>query len=206
VSRITIALAKLFSARMLDPGKQNRRMQFDALPPPPDRVLFLGDSITEGAEWTEWFPDLPSLNRGIGGDTVRGVIARLDTAINQPRLISLLIGTNDIGGIGETADPDLIAGATHQLVTALKSATPGTPILLTSVMPRGRSFARAITRLNELNQAMAEAEGLTYIDVYDQLADPDGEIGKAFSNDRLHLTGAGYRVWVDALRPHLGGA
>jgi lysophospholipase L1-like esterase len=203
VSRLTILLAKVFSARKLNPGKENRRSQFAAFTPPSGRVLFLGDSITEGAEWAEWFPGIPSLNRGIGGDTVAGVRARLDTAINKPRLISLLIGTNDIGGIGESADPDRIAAATHDLVRAIHTAAPGVPVLLTSVMPRGRSFARAIQRLNALNRKMAAAEGLTYIDVYDQLADPDGEISRAYSHDRLHLTGAGYRIWVDALRPHL---
>ncbi|MEO8261457.1 MAG: GDSL-type esterase/lipase family protein [Pseudolysinimonas sp.] len=203
MSRVAIALAQVFSARKLDSGKQNRRSQFAALTPPPGHTLFLGDSITEGAEWAEWFPELATLNRGINGDTVRGVLGRLDTAVNSPTAISLLIGTNDIGGIGESADPDRIADATHDLVRALKVAAPGIPIILTSVMPRSASFARRITRLNARNRAMAETEGVAYVDVWAALVDERGEIRTAFSHDRLHLTGEGYRIWVDALRPHL---
>jgi len=45
-------------------------------------VLFLGDSITEQGMWHEWLPEVPTLNRGIGGDTVHEVQARLDSAVN----------------------------------------------------------------------------------------------------------------------------
>ena len=204
MSRVAIALAHTFGSRRLEPGRQNRREQFAALPPPPGHVLFLGDSITEGAEWAEWFPELPTLNRGINGDTVAGVRSRLGTAINAPAAISLLIGTNDIGGLGQSSDPDRIAAATHDLVRSIAEAAPGIPVVFTGVMPRSASFARRIQRLNALTRGMAKAEGLTYVDVWAALADERGEIRRAFSHDRLHLNGEGYRVWADALRPHLG--
>jgi lysophospholipase L1-like esterase len=203
VSRVAIALARVFSARMFDPQKANRRSQFAALTPPPGRMLFLGDSLTQFAEWAEWFPGVPVLNRGIDGDTVRGVLSRLDTAINKPRAVSLLIGTNDIGGIGETADPDKIADAVAELVRAIRSAAPDAPLLVTGVMPRSASFASAIQRLNSRLRVIAEATGATFVDVWPSLADERGEIRPEFSNDRLHLTGEGYRVWVEALRPHI---
>jgi lysophospholipase L1-like esterase len=203
VSRVAIALARTFGSRRLEPGRQNRRDQFAALTPPPGHVLFLGDSITEGAEWAEWFPELPTLNRGINGDTVAGVRSRLGTAINAPAAISLLIGTNDIGGLGLGSDPDRIADATHELVRAIAEAAPGIPIVLTAVMPRSASFAPRIQRLNAQTRAMAEAEGVAYVDAWAALADERGEIRTAFSHDRLHLNGDGYRVWADALRPHL---
>lgn len=203
MSRLAITLARLFSGSMFDRQKANRRSQFAELRPPVGRVLFLGDSITQFAEWAEWFPELPTLNRGIDGDTVSGVRSRLDTAIADPLAISLLIGTNDIGGIGETSDPERIAAAAQELVRAIRVAAPEAPLLLTCVMPRSASFAASIRRLNERLLAIAVAEGATYVDMWTPLAGADGVIRPEFSHDRLHLTGAGYRVWVEALRPHL---
>jgi hypothetical protein len=53
-------------------GIAMRASQFEALPRVAGRVVFLGDSITEGGCWEEWFPELPACNRGIGGDSVGG--------------------------------------------------------------------------------------------------------------------------------------
>lgn len=203
MSRLAITLARIFSGSMFDRQKANRRSQFAELTTRPGCVLFLGDSITQFGEWAEWFPDLPTLNRGIDGDTVAGVVSRLDTAIADPVAISLLIGTNDIGGIGETSDPRRIADAALGLVRAIRTAAPDAPLLLTSVMPRSASFAAPIRELNRRLEAIAAEEGLTYIDMWTPLVDAAGAIRPEFSNDRLHLTGAGYRVWADALRPHL---
>ena len=86
-----------------------RRSQFEALPKVADAVVFLGDSITEGGVWDEWFRELLTLNRGIGGDTVGGVLDRLDSALYEPRAISLLIGTNDLTGMGRSFKVDDIA-------------------------------------------------------------------------------------------------
>lgn len=209
MSRVAIALARVFSGRMFDPGKQNRRSQFAELPTPPEgSVLFLGDSITEGGAWAEWFPELPTLNRGIGGDTVRGVRSRLDTAINRPSVISLLIGTNDIGGIGDTADPARIASETRELVHAIRAAAPDAPLVVTGVLPRSASFAERIRRLNASTRSFIETgeagPDATYLDLWPRLADGDA-IDPRYSHDRLHLSGAGYREWVAELRPHLTG-
>src|SRR5208283_263374 len=63
-------------------------------------VVFLGDSITQG--WTalaKVFPDFKVVNRGIGGDTTRGILYRLnaDVLALKPAAVVLLIGINDIG-------------------------------------------------------------------------------------------------------------
>ena len=71
--------------------------------PGPRLFVFLGDSNIEYGLWNEWFPALPSINRGIGGDTVKGVRQRLDSAINEPIGVSLVIGSNDLAGAREVA-------------------------------------------------------------------------------------------------------
>ena len=78
--------------------------------------MFLGDSITEGGLWDAWFQELPALNRGIGGDTTEDILARLDSAIDQPTAVSLLIGTNDLHGFPRLPDLDGVASRLRQIM------------------------------------------------------------------------------------------
>ena len=186
-------------------GSQSaRRSQFSALPPCPDRVLFLGDSITEQGVWDEWFPELPTLNRGIGGETVGQVTARLDSAIMAPRAISLLIGTNDLGGLGASRKVEDIAGHMRKLAQSIRERAGAAPLFINSVLPRSAYFRDRIRALNQHYQHIAAECGATYINVWPALADGSGALRADCTADGLHLTGAGYRVWTDLLRPHLG--
>jgi len=189
--------------RLLAPGQAMRRSQFEQLPLPPDGVVLLGDSITEQGIWDEWFPDHATLNRGIGGDTVGGVMARLDSAINQPAAISLLVGTNDLSGLGPSRDAATVADQMRRLVDELCRRAPDARLLLNSVMPRRASMADRVSTLNREYAAIATDAGATYVDLWPALAGPDRAMRAEFSRDSLHLNGPGYDAWVAVLRPHL---
>ena len=117
-------------------GPAARRRGLFRVPAPPGRVVFLGDSITEGGLWEELFPDLWILNRGIGGDTTVDLRERLDDAINEPRVVSLLIGTNDLHGPRPRRDLDAIAARCQDIVERVRDRAPGVGVILNSVMPR----------------------------------------------------------------------
>ena len=187
--------------RILEGQKAMRRSQLELLPTKPGSVLFLGDSITEQGMWNEWFPELPTLNRGVGGDTVSGLHARLDRAVDQPALISLLIGTNDLSGLGPSAEVPDIGRQLDGLVSAVRKAAPDAPLLLNSVMPRKRSFAGRIKELNRHARHIAERSGAEYLDLWPTLANDRGELRAEFTSDNLHLSGEGYKAWVDVLGP-----
>ena len=177
--------------------------QFDQLTVPAGRLLFLGDSITEQGAWDDLFPTLRCLRRGIGGDSVSGVRSRLHSAVQEPLAISLLVGTNDLHGLGRTRDVDLIAEQFRDLVGAIRSAAPDAPLLVNSVTPRTKSWVDKVQALNRhYADIVAEADA-TYVDLWPALADSDGALRKEFTRDRLHLTFPGYLAWVDVLRPHL---
>jgi lysophospholipase L1-like esterase len=154
--------------------KVARRSQFELLPPPPGSVLFLGDSITEGGLWNEWFPYVVAINRGIGGDTVIGVADRLDTALGSPAVISLLIGTNDLQLYGQDRDVAEIVKEAEQLVRAVRQHAP---------------------------KALAREVNAHYLDLWPDLADGAGALRAEFTLDALHLNGFGYRAWTNRLRP-----
>ena len=86
-------------------------------------VVFLGDSITQGwgADFKGKFPGMKLANRGIGGDTTRGMLIRLNEDVLElnPAAIVLLLGTNDIEvGI----DPEAIGRNFRKIIAAIKDA------------------------------------------------------------------------------------
>ena len=189
--------------RALKPMAANARAHFAALPVAADRVVFLGDSITAGGYWDEWFPEFASINRGIDGNTVGDVLGRLDTAIHSPRLVSLLIGTNDLSGLGRSRDPAEIAAQVRELVTRIRTAAPTAKLLINSVAPRSAFFAERIRVLNQHYRQIASEVAADYVDLWPAMANSDGAIHKALTTDGIHFTGAGYRVWAEILRPYL---
>jgi lysophospholipase L1-like esterase len=180
-----------------------RRRLFAAMAPPTGRVVFLGDSITQYGIWEDLFPELPTTNRGIGGETTSDLLERLDAAIQEPLAVSLLIGTNDLHGPRRGRAVPGIAARTEEIVRRIRERAPEAPLLVNSVMPRTSFFAPRIRQLNELYREIAERHGATYVDLWPALADPSGHLRPEFTADNLHLAPAGYLAWAQVLRPHL---
>jgi lysophospholipase L1-like esterase len=185
---------------MLRTSQRARRTQFEALGPARGHVVMLGDSITEFGSWDEWFPDVPIINRGIGGETSGQVLARLDTAIDQPLAVFLLIGTNDLSyGIPQRE----IVHNVEALLAEIERRTAGTLVVVQSVMPRALAYRDEIAQLNQLYRDVVEAApgNVRYVDLWPCLASPEGGLRPDLTEDKLHLNGRGYLEWVDALKP-----
>ncbi|GAA1444221.1 GDSL-type esterase/lipase family protein [Leifsonia poae] len=182
--------------------ERKRAQLFEALPSPSGRVVLFGDSITEGGFWDGWLPDLPTANRGIGGDTVAQLAARVDTAIDSPRLVSVLAGTNDLIR-GDPKDADSIGRRFHDLIAQIRKRDAEVPILINSVMPRGAKYIDAITTINNHYRETASEFGAHYLDLWPGLATPKRTLRKELTPDGLHLNGSGYREWVKVLKPAL---
>jgi lysophospholipase L1-like esterase len=187
---------------LFGPAQVARQTQLAALPVAPKHILFLGDSITEYGMWQEWFPDLPTVNRGVGGETSAQVLARIDDVINKPVAVFLLIGTNDISGAVPTSE---IVGNLRAIITAIHGRAPGAPIFVESIMPRTVKYREEIAHLNRLYRAAVAEAGanVTYLDLWPALATPEGALRADLTQDNVHLNGDGYRAWVDVLRPNI---
>jgi len=189
--------------RVLRPGQAKREGKFAAATPAPGRVVFLGDSITEWTAWENWFPELPTTNRGIGGQVIRDVQARLPTAIVEPKAVNLLIGTNDLHGLGVSSDVERIAEQMGVLVDTIRKMAPEAALFVNSVLPRSAYFRDRIVALNQHYRQISDGHHATYIDVWPVLAGVDGAIRPEMTADGLHLSNEGYKAWVSVLRPHL---
>jgi lysophospholipase L1-like esterase len=191
-------LHRLGRKYLLRTSMHMRTSQFAQFPAPIGRVVFFGDSITEGGLWEEWFPRAAPVNRGVGGNTIEDLLRRLDTAIDRPAAVFLLIGTNDLG-LGYSVER--VADEMRVLVARIRERAPDAPLFVQSVMPRQAKFADRIRQLNARYQDIAEDAGAEYIDLWPALAGPDGALRAEYTRDRLHLGGRGYAAWADVLRP-----
>lgn len=169
-------------------------------------VVFLGDSITQG--WgdmlAEFFPDLKTANRGISGDTTRGMLIRLeeDVLSLHPRAVVLLMGTNDLE---ENAEPETIAGNLRLILAALKKHRPDMPIVLCQVFPSSATKKRPAEKIKQINNLYAAAvkgdPQVTLLETWTLFADEKGDAKAAEFPDLLHPNKEGYRKWAAALRP-----
>lgn len=192
-------IGKFVEDRFMRPSRDMKASQFEELVPEPGAIVFLGDSITEGGLWHEWFPDKRVVNRGIDGDTTQGVLDRLRAvSAGEPSKVFLLIGTNDLS---LRAKPEEIAERAGRIVDRIREDSPNTEVVVQSVMPRHLKFRDRIQDVNKRYRELAEQRGLRYIDLWPALADDEGALRSALTRDNLHLGGAGYRAWVEVLRP-----
>jgi len=169
-------------------------------------VVFLGDSITQGwgDAFRNRFPGMKLANRGIGGDTTRGMLIRLeeDVLSLDPKAIVLLMGTNDIGvGI----DAEVIGRNFEKIVAAIKAHDRNVPIVLCRIFPSAAEKKRpvsAIQKANERLEAIVKGDRqITVLDTWTLFANEEGEARSDWFPDRLHLNDDGYEKWASALRP-----
>ena len=173
-------------------------------------IIFLGNSITDGAEWSELFQSPRVKNRGISGDTTWGVYDRLHTILKgKPRKIFLLIGINDIG---RGQNNQYVIDGIERIVKRIKKEAPRTKLYVQSILPVNPIYGkfgghtsqwRRIPTINQAIREITEREGVTYIDLFSAFADSEGKMNKELTNDGLHLLGQGYETWKNVILPYL---
>ena len=171
-------------------------------------VVFLGDSITQG--WGDSldpsFPGLKVANRGISGDTTRGVLFRLqeDVIALRPRGVVLLIGTNDLE---DGAPPEMVTSNLKLILAALRRRDPALPVVLCAVFPSSATMKRPADRIQLLNKlykaAVKDEPQVTFLDTWKLFADAQRDAKLAEFPDLLHPNAAGYAKFAGALRPVL---
>jgi hexosaminidase len=179
---------------------------FKATPVSNGAIVFLGNSITEGGNWSELFPDKHILNRGIGGDISGGVLKRLDEIVrHQPSKVFICIGTNDIAkGISQ----EVIIQNYRTILQTVKVQSPETKIYVQSAFPVGKKVITGhsnekIVPLNAAIKKLCSEMNIAYIDLHPSFIDETGCLKPEFTNDNLHLMGKGYLVWKGLIEPYV---
>ncbi|MHA6205205.1 GDSL-type esterase/lipase family protein [Dyella soli] len=170
-------------------------------------VLFIGSSSVR--LWTTLaadFPGVPVIDRGFGGSTIADATYYADRIVwpYQPRLIVMYAGDNDIAaGVA----PAQVLAAFRAFVARARQGVPGVPVVYVSIKP---SLARlplwpSMKEANERIRAWAiTQQDVRFVDIAPAMTDAQGRPrAELFRPDGLHMTPAGYALWVAALKPVL---
>ena len=183
--------------------------------PDPKRVVFLGDSITEGWHLEQSFPGKPYVNRGIGGQTTPQMLVRMfpDVIDLKPAAVIILAGTNDIARNTGPQTPAMIE-ENLQAMTELAQAH-GIKVVLCSITPiadygpnkmsEGRPPAD-ILKLNAWIKAYAARAHAVYADYFSALVDSAGFLKPGISRDGLHPNPEGYKLMAPVAEAALAKA
>src|SRR5215510_5862971 len=168
------------------------------------RVLFMGDSITDGwgRKYGKFFPGKPYINRGISGQTTPQMLIRLrpDVIALRPAVVVILAGTNDIAG---NTGPTTLEAIEDNLVSMAELARAnGIRVVLASVLPvcdyikpqTPRRPPEKIIALNAWIKDYAAKNGLIYLDYYSAMLDDNKMLKQDLTYDGLHPNDAGYEV------------
>ncbi|WP_026898491.1 GDSL-type esterase/lipase family protein [Daejeonella oryzae] len=185
---------------------QNKVNEFKSYPNSRKDIIFLGNSITAGTEWSELLNRKNIKNRGISGDITFGVLERLDEVIEgKPSKVFILIGVNDIS---RNIPDEVILENYRKIVSRIKSGSPRTKIYFHTMLPTNNTYDKFKNHYNKeehilwLNKALKELvaiEKITLIDLYPAFLDAEKRMDKKYTVDGLHLSLLGYARWKELL-------
>jgi lysophospholipase L1-like esterase len=200
------ALAQTYDSSYRSTYYEQKATLHQLLPDTKGEIIFLGNSITDIGEWAEIWQNSKVKNRGISGDITFGVLARLDEILSsRPTKLFIMIGVNDIA----RNIPDAVILANYRrIIDRVQAASPKTQLIMQSVLPTNDEFKPfknhygkddRIRAVNNGLQALCADTGVIFVNLYPRFLDASGKLDKQYTNDGLHLTGAGYMLWKKIL-------
>ncbi len=176
------------------------------------RVVFFGNSITDNwaSRRPEFFASHGYTGRGIGGQSTYQFLARFreDVVNLHPAIVVINAATNDIAENTHRYNEDRTFGNICSMVEIARAN--GIDVILTTTLPAGhfgwnpeiKDGPEKITRLNERLKKYAADNGLTFVDYYSKLLDPDGRsLNKNFTGDGVHPNNDCYQVMESIITP-----
>ena len=173
-------------------------------------LIFDGDSITAGWRgggggiWGHRYAKLNAFDFANSGDTTNGVLWQVQNGQVDglhPKLVVLLIGTNNLGH----SSAEQIAEGIKAVVREYQKHCPEAAILLQGIFPRGEKptdpIRAKIKSINQMISQYADGKKVIYLDFGDKLLQPDGTLSKDIMPDFLHPSAKGFQIWADAIQP-----
>ncbi len=177
-----------------------------------ESIVFLGDSITSRYDLDKYFPNYNVYNSGIAGNMTKDILENMENRIftYNPTKVFILIGTNDLVYSG--LDNDGIKNNIEEIINKIYEKNNNTKIYLESIYPINTSLNKEIVEirtndnikdLNNKIEKMCDNNKCTYINMYDDLTDKNGNMKRIYTVDGLHLNKIGYKVVTNKLIKYL---
>ena len=172
----------------------------------PNRVVFMGNSITEG--WSnfdkDFFINNPFVNRGISGQTTPQMLIRFipDVVNLNPKAVVILAGINDIA---ENTGPITLENIAENIISMAEIAKAnGIKVLICTTLPAidfpwspGMEPGPKVIKLNSILKVYCDSNDITYVDYFSAMSDEKGGLKVpeyTTADDLVHPNLAGYKV------------
>lgn len=174
--------------------------------------VMIGDSITHAwSKYPEAFAGSNALNLGVPGDRTQNVLWRIrNGAVDglSPKLVTLMIGTNNLHDAHKAYPPDDpkdIFFGVQVIVNELQQRLPDSQVVIFSIFPRKPGPANErVKAVNAMLPQLADGKRTDHINLNRFFSTEKGQINRTlYKNDLLHLNDDGYRAWATALKPLL---
>ena len=168
-----------------------------------DRVVFMGNTITEG--WStilpEFFKGKSYINRGISGQTTPQMLIRFrpDVIDLNPKVVIILAGINDIA---ENTGPSTVKMISDNIISMADLAKiNGINVIIASILP-AKVFPwnpsinppPKISAVNKIIEQYAKENGMIYLDYYSSMVDNNKALIESYGSDSVHPNKKGYKV------------
>lgn len=168
-----------------------------------DRIVFMGNSITEG--WIdhnpEFFKNKGYVNRGISGQTTPQMLLRFsqDVLDLKPKVVVILAGINDIAGNTRPSTQKMIEDNIYSMADLTKAH--GIKVVLSSVLPAydfpwapGLEPSMKVIALNTSLKRYAQINSHVYLDYFSNMVDSKNGLQKSYTYDGIHPNAMGYKI------------
>ena len=168
------------------------------------RVVFMGDSITDGWQQPRYggfFPGKPYVDRGISGQTTPQMLIRFrqDVIDLKPKVVAILAGINDIAGNTGPSSAKMIEDNLASMAQLAKAN--GIKVVMCSILPAysfpwrpGINPVPKVTEVNNWMKEFAAKNNFVYCDYYDAMVDERKGLPANLSKDGVHPTEEGYKI------------
>jgi len=172
----------------------------------PNRVVFMGNSITEGWSFLDkdFFINNPFVNRGIGGQTTPQMLIRFkpDVVNLNPKAVVILAGINDIA---ENTGPVTIENIAENIISMAEIAKANEiKVFICSTLPAidfpwspGMEPGPKVIKLNSILKNYCDSNNIPYVDYFSAMSDEKGGLKVpeyTTADDLVHPNLAGYKV------------
>ena len=179
-----------------------------------ENIVIFGDSITEYYPVDDIYDNYQIIGSGVSGYTTVDLLDRMVEMLYQynPTKVFLLIGTNDI--MTDTSDEkqEETVDNIKKISENIKKHRPNAKIYIESIYPVNRGLNKgmvnqrtndAIKSMNKEIEKYCQKEKISYINMYDELTDNDGNFDKKYTTDGLHPSDIGYAKITKILLPYI---
>lgn len=165
-------------------------------------IVFFGDSLTYYGDFSQVFPDKMVCNLGLRGDTIQGMIDRVEQVkMLEPDTVYVMAGINDV----DDNSQDMFGRKFEELLQRIKTNLPLSELFIYSILPVNDLLFSVscnnnqICNCNNQIERIAKEYNITYLDLF-SIYEDNGMMPEFLTLDGIHLSKGGYSKWYNLLK------